>query len=322
MCCQDSELSFTSISIGVIVDDPQADTLDFIGALKLTSTSAILKGTEVQLSVKIDASRVLSIMAYLVRSGEVVPLELTLPDTMAVRKRQLLVQERIWHNRRTLNELSENITVVSNDALYDQCQQIENELVELDLQLSMSMCEPDEIDRIIDREKKVKESIITLTQKVWSINESSFESKGQDSQRIEAQRKNRVEQEIEQTLPDIQDSEEAEAIERLRQEVTQLEQKLPREQKRLIDYAERRIARIRAQKLDYWIPYFDYLKSQRVTLSNQDAADRFIEEGEMALQNKDTAGLRHTVLRLYELLPESQEKARDMKKLKPGLDTY
>ncbi len=64
------------------------------------------------------------------------------------------------------------------------------------------------------------------------------------------------------------------------------------------------------------------MKGKRVSLSNQDATSKFISEGEVALKNKDLRGLQQSVLRLYELLPESQEKARDMQKLKSGLDKF
>lgn len=123
-------------------------------------------------------------------------------------------------------------------------------------------------------------------------------------------------------MPDVQDPVAVDEMQSLLGEVRQLEQKLPREQERIVEYAERHLTRVRAQKIEYWITYFDYVKGKRVSLSNQDATSKFISEGEVALKNKDLRGLQQSVLRLYELLPESQEKARDMQKLKSGLDKF
>ncbi len=238
---------------------PHVDTLTFVGTLKLNPTSPIIKGSEIQLGIKIDASRILSIMAFLLHSGEVIPLELTLPDLMAVRKRQLLVQERIWLDRKVVSTIRDNVTVVSNDDLFDRCQQLENELVDLDVQLSRSMGEADEVDSIVDRQKSVKASILTFLEELDRREGGSPGTKSQGTKSISIERIKRIEQEIVQVLPDVQDPVAVDEMQSLLGEVRQLEQKLPREQERIVEYAERHLTRVRAQKIEYWITYFCYL---------------------------------------------------------------
>jgi molecular chaperone DnaK len=283
-----------AISVPVVEGENEAaDRNRLVGSLDITSAMIrrdLAAGSEVEITLKIDQSRSITVNAYIPILDEEFESHLDLSKTnVTPEKLQSELDTEIERLRSLIAKAEEAKDPGATAAL----QKIENSelLAEIKKAVSAAKGDPDAAEKADKRllelklrldkaEHKIEWPTMVAKAREWLDDlDKLVKQHGTDQQQ---QRSNELAAEVEEVIA-------AKEVERL-----------PRRQKQVEDLYFRILFAIPA----YWVNQFQRLEREREKFTNKEDADRLIEMGQSYLEQNNVDGLRNVVVKLYALLPK------------------
>jgi molecular chaperone DnaK len=283
-----------AISVPVVEGENEAaDRNRLVGSLDITSAMIkrdLAAGSEVEITLKIDQSRSITVNAYIPILDEEFESHLDLNKTnVTPEKLQVELDTEIKRLRFLIVKAEEANDPGATAAL----QKIQNSelLAEIKKAVSAAKGDPDaaekadkrllELKLLLDKaEHKIEWPTIVAKAREWlEYLDKLVKQHGTDQQQ---QRSNELAAEVEEVIA-------AKQVERL-----------PRRQKQVEDLYFRVLFAIPA----YWVNQFQRLEREREKFTNKEDADRLIEMGQNYLHQNNIDGLKNVVFKLWALLPQ------------------
>lgn len=324
----DSEESFLPIKIWE-GEEPRLDRLSFVGFMKLQhhSRGPLVKDEPLELSASVDESRIIHLsVVFKERSRGVYESVVIVPDQTAGKQRAVHLRERIEQDYITVGRLLDDLGTVGEAAgsSGERLRALRRRLETIDIELFQSADDGDEVDRLSGKQVEIRRVLDEEEQFAESnLAEDSIKTTGQATLSSLEARIQSLQRALARIETDAEDDQHRMQAKRVGQAITKDPDRVSqREMEDHLDQAERFVARVRAQDMDFWPPYLNYLRSVRWSMANQDAAEAMLDKADEAFEHGDVRRVHELVYDLYSLLPESQERNRQIKDLKAGLASY
>lgn len=286
--------------------------LDLVAIIEIPKGSGILiQGQSVEISIRVDDSRILHAQIIVSDSGVVYQPKVILPDEMYVYQRKRFLDARLSENYHTIDRIMPLIVPDTHIGL--EFTRLVQEMEKISIRLYEHKDNPEEVDRLSQREKELRSSLKQICAKLIPQVPRTEGIYEEDKRKALAR--------LQEIKGETGDGQLEEEISRLASEISD-EDISDRDLGLKLEHANVLYSQVIYGDINFLEKHFNYAKSKQVDMINQKAASEFISQGEEALQRKDTRALHMVVYELYMLFPEQQEEIREMKDLIPGIMRY
>jgi molecular chaperone DnaK len=341
----------TSLTIklweGEALTDTQANT--WVGNMHIHNDRIrrpIPEGAEIQLHIKIDASRLITVEVFIPHLNEHFSDRIYIPQDEEPDYLELLkaVPLEIESYLERLNRLEENIfaSEIKSDqeseefpeiiyeagdlpAQVDEgaarekdplalVERLRREIEDLDLEISMHNAAGQTLDHdlakgLVERAREIRVRLSKMER----------ETTGEPKQ-LNIEETEKIAEQVERYVNNHGSTTQKERFAALQRE---LQRSSAREDNRGIQKAKRALIDLRTQILYaqdwFWRDWFEYFQRPGREFVNQAEARRWLAQGEEAQQNQDQKKLEEAVRRLWELEPYDEQTAGKERAVRPGL---
>jgi molecular chaperone DnaK len=273
-------------------ENEPADRNRLVGALEITSAMIkrdLAAGSEVEITLKIDQSRSITVNAYVPILDEEFECHLDLSKTSVAPEKLESELDAEVKRLCSLIKKAEAANDLKAAAALEKIQSSEL-LAEIKKAVSAAKGDPDAAEkadqrllelklRLDEAERRIEWPTMVAKAREWLDDlDKLVKQHGTDQQQ---QRSNELAAEVEEIIA-------AKQVERL-----------PRRQKQVEDLYFRVLFAIPA----YWVNQFQRLEGESEKFTNKEDADRLIDMGQNYLQQNNVDGLKNVVFKLWALLP-------------------
>lgn len=278
----------------------RADRNQLVGKLEITGQQIkrdIPAGSEVEITIEVDESRLVRAMAYIPvvdeEFEEVIQLGKVAPDPK-------WLQEEIDREKKRLETMRGNVGKMPDAQAREALQRIDRERMEHDLDASMAAARDDR-----DAADKAQKRLLDLRQALDDA-EDALEWPSLVEEAEEALKTGR------QVITEHGDATDKQSLAALEREMKQaMETRDP-------DLLRRRIGEVTGLKMRvlqeqpvFWVGLLQFLEQRIDTMKDREQAEQILTQGQRALKNNDVPGLKAACQQLLALLPaEGQEAVR------------
>lgn len=304
---------------GEILDDPQAN--NWVYNLELRSseiTRSIPEGTQIELAIKLDASRLLTAEAHVPRLDQDFSggryLKAEQQQDYGYRAAEL--PDQLEKAETDLDEIQREVPIDDVDETRAEVEELRNELARLRGEAHKAgdqTTDPDQARRLVEQARRVRGKISDL--KARHSPAGSGPVRASEAEQALAGTRGVVDR--------FGDSEEREQLELL---TTSLRRAVRRGDEREIEHLVTALQRLYWQvlwKQDwFWRQSFDALRDSGGPWVNAAEADRWISEGLEAIRVGNGTSLREAVRRLWKLQPQDVAQAERDRLVRAGVRKY
>ncbi|MGA7562935.1 MAG: Hsp70 family protein [Desulfobaccales bacterium] len=299
--------------------DPEAN--EWLGNIYIRASEEIRRpipeGSEIELMIRIDKSRRISVEAFVPHLNQHFSGSLYIPgdeqDPYIQRVEKVNEDVRIHLER--LRKIEPQLKETGNEKALKEIERLKRDAEDLDIEaasFNKSLEDPDQAKRLVETSRNIRKNITKLGRDagidIEGITFADAEDKISSTQEI-------VEQ--------FGSSAEKREFELLRRELERSTSK--RDHKTLqktINMLDSLKWRVLFKQEWYWRNAFKWLREPERQFLNEREAKRLIVQGEEAINQGDIAILQKTVRNLWELLPRSSAEAIQEQALRSGLRKY
>ena len=279
-----------------------ADRNVLIGALDITPDKIdrdLPAGSEVEVTLRMDASRLLTVVAYVPLLDEEFPAKIELGGKVRQPEVHLLRQE--WNRERTrLTELKRGLEQAGDQRTVERLRGLEASTMARSLEQRFSGDGAD-FDALLQADRELIEFKVTLDeiagQVAWPASVKEAETWLADLDRLVGQQGTAEEQGRARTL-----REQVRAI---------VAEKKADRLKRKLDEISDVYSSILYRQASFWVDYFETLARSQAEMNDPAKAGRLLEEGRGYVAANNLPELKNVVFQLQDLLPKKvAEQAR------------
>lgn len=300
---------------GETLNDPEAN--EWIGRAVISPRDVdrpVPAGAEINLSVKLDESRRISVTAFIPCIEHHFADHVYMPDPTGPDGAPQAdgLPDEIANHLDRLNELDGRSLGVSDRNTRDELERLRQDVEDLDIEQAQSggQGDPDQLARMLDASREIRTRLAALEKKFGRDGDSADESSNamvtaKDAEGLISQYGTAIEQN---------------QIALLRKE---LDRAIRDNDQRGIRKAHEDLKEIRWYVLSrqewYWCQLFEYAKDPNRRFINRTEARHWLERGDKALQAGDVGKLEEAVRELWALLPQTQVKQDQDRAMASGI---
>lgn len=288
---------------GEDIGDIQAN--DWIGNLVIRSQDIELpipEGSNIELTVKVDISRLVEATAFVSRLGLLVSRKIYVSDSVGTQELLGNLTERVSQTAARLEAVKREAANRGNSALADEVDQATDELYGLDVEAERARqgasSDPDAVKKVDNRMKELRRRITRMEQELGVEHEKA----------TTMEKAVRISEMLELVEEHGTDAEKAEAA-FLKTEYRRVLAKADLQGvKRVTADMLALLQRMLAKNLEFLAHTLGELKDDEAAFSDPVEAQRWIAAGESAVEDRDVDAVRNAIVHLYALQkPEMQE---------------
>lgn len=270
-------------------ENDRADCNRLVGYLEVRGNSVkrdMPAGTETEVQVSLDASRQLTVRAYIPMLDEEfetsIDLARTAPDV-----REL--EEQLNLERKRLQEARSKAGAAADGQVMEKLASIDNELQEPQRLVGAARTD-------MDAAVKAERELLRLRAELDGLEgDLKWPALVAEARQVLA--------EVEQNLSG--DPTKRDALARLRQDMERaIEEKRPQQLERRMDEARRMLAETLFSRPEFWVGAFEFCAAQQHMLRDPARGRQLINQGRQCLASGDLQGLEQVVRQLIPMLPQ------------------
>src|ERR1700688_2607002 len=305
---------------GEYPDDPEAN--EWVGHVVLSNGDvrrSVPEGSEINLTIKIDVSRLITVEAFVPHLNQHFSFGLYLPqrEEQDFSKLSHAVSLETNSYRQRLAELEQNSSDVDAGSSQSEIEELRLNIDELESKapindLSSERADPDEARRVVEESKAVRGKLSRLERR--AADRGSLQKSTQFVAKVEI---------AEEAVGKYGTSLEKQQLSMLRRE---LERAAAKGDEKAIQRACSEIEgmrwRVLMKQAWFWREIFDSLRKDGVPFTDATEAQKLIAKGQSALTSGDGKILEEVVRALWKLQPKDQAEMMRERALRSGLRKY
>jgi molecular chaperone DnaK len=272
----------------------RADRNTLIGAIELPGDRVqrdIPVGSEVEITINMDESRILTIAAFIPIIDETIG-DVWKPEDKSVSPKELA--EDFQKEKERLQKVVQNVKETGTSSAAESMKRIEKENMVHDIESALSATDPDAPERcrkrLLDFKKALDEAEDALQ---WALLVSEAEQTIEGAREVvEKHGKGEDKQNFESLKSEVRGAIATRDSDLLRQKT---------------EYLREFTIRILSEQPGWWVGYFQFLEERKPHMRDQSLAEQLVSQGHRAIENYDLETLRVVVSQMIGLLPAEEQ---------------
>ncbi|HUW13287.1 MAG TPA: Hsp70 family protein [Anaerolineae bacterium] len=301
--------------------DPEAN--EWIGRMLISPGDIgrpIPEGSEVEMSIHIDASRLITVEAFIPHLNEHFRERVYLAEREEQDYTELVASlpEQLESHLTRIDEAHARALETDDEASIEEAERLRTDLENLDMEagtvsVASSSDDHDRLARLVDASRQIRSRLAKLERKAGVDPHGSVSSEDTESA-VEAA------QEVVEAYGSPSEHRELEVVRReIDRAVTKDDQRRLRRSVKDMDALRWRVL---FQQDWFWAEVFRSMQQPGRRFRNESEAKRWLRHGEDAIRRSDPDELRRAVRQLWELQPRDEAKEDQERAMRSGLRTY